>query len=368
MESAVLPVTAIGLMSGTSLDGVDAAILTTDGIAEVTIGARLTVPYSTDLREDLRRCFGHRSAPAAVEQALTDRHLDAVIGLLDRAGIRSSEVGVIGFHGQTIHHDPAAGVTIQIGDGRRLAKKTGIDVVADFRTADVAAGGQGAPLAPLYHAALAQTLAPPIAVLNLGGVGNVTWIGAGGEILAFDTGPANALLDDWAAAHTGMSMDEGGRLAGSGQANRGVVATWLNHPFFATPPPKSLDRQQFQDMVAKDLCRLSPEDGAATLLAFTAGSVAGARRWFPVPARRWLVCGGGRKNPSIMAALSASLECDVAPVETVGWDGDALEAQAFAYLAVRALRGLPLSLPRTTGVREPLTGGRFYASGIQTAG
>jgi anhydro-N-acetylmuramic acid kinase len=235
-------------------------------------------------------------------------------------------------------------------------------VVADFRAADVAAGGEGAPFAPLYHAALAAPLPKPVAVLNLGGVGNVTWIGSGADaetpdLLAFDTGPGNAPIDDWVRRHTGAAADINGGLARAGRTDEAQVTRFLQHPFFAQRPPKSLDRDDFADAAPAGL---SLEDGAATLTEMTAAAVARAGEHFPAPARQWLVTGGGRKNPALMAALARRLAAPVRPVEAVGWDGDALEAQAFGYLAVRSVKGLPLSLPSTTGAPRPLTGGRLF--------
>ena len=260
---------------------------------------------------------------------------------------------VIGFHGQTILHRPQQARTWQIGDAALLARETGLPVAWDFRTADVAAGGQGAPLVPVFHQALAARLAKPLAVLNIGGVANVTWIGQDG-IAAWDTGPGCALLDDFCLRHLGEPMDRDGRLSASGTPHEPSLARLLAHPFFARPAPKSLDRQDFAQALAL-VEALSVADGAATLAAFTARAVA-ASLW-PAPPRHVLVTGGGRLNPAIMAALRAALPCTVAPVESVGWNGDALEAQCFAYLAVRVERELPLSFPGTTGVARPLSGG-----------
>ncbi|HUZ73610.1 MAG TPA: anhydro-N-acetylmuramic acid kinase [Stellaceae bacterium] len=347
---------AIGLMSGTSLDGVDAAFIITDGRDAVETGPSLTVPYDVAFRERLRNVLGGTGPVAAVEQELTAAHAEAVRALMRRHAI--GPVDLIGFHGHTILHQPRAGRTWQIGDGARLAALTGIDVVADFRAADVAAGGEGAPLAPLYHRALAAALARPLAVLNLGGVGNVTWIGNGADdILAFDTGPGNALIDDWMRLHTGRPIDPGGALAGSGRIDAAAVARFLADPYFRRLPPKSLDRDNFARFRPAGL---SPADGAATLTAMTAAAVAAAMAHFPAPPRRWLVTGGGRHNATLMALLKARLGAEVAPVEAAGWDGDALEAQAFAYLAVRSLEHLPLSVATTTGVRAPTGGGVLH--------
>ncbi|HEX4573074.1 MAG TPA: anhydro-N-acetylmuramic acid kinase [Dongiaceae bacterium] len=349
---------ALGLMSGTSCDGVDAALLTTDGLSHVMPGPALSHPYAEDFRSRLRSVLGGKGPVEAVAEELTRIHAAAVDDLLRRAGIAPAAVGVLGFHGQTVLHEPEKGRTWQIGDGRLLARLTGIDTVSDFRSADVAAGGQGAPFVPLYHQALAAGLPErPLAVLNLGGVGNVTWIGGGPEdLIAFDTGPANALVDDWALRHTGRPVDQDGRLALSGRVDQPALAALMRHPYFARPAPKSLDRDAFD---IAPVAGLSPADGAATLVAFTAAAVARGREILPTPPRRWLVTGGGRRNPAVMAALDRALGQKVAPVESVGWDGDALEAQAFAYLAVRSLAGLPLSLPSTTGVAQPTCGGRL---------
>jgi anhydro-N-acetylmuramic acid kinase len=345
-------------MSGTSLDGVDAAWLETDGVHVTALGPSLTVPYDPKLRSDLRVILDlaptlHPDDPrliSAVER-LTDYHVQAV-----RALSRSADI--IGFHGQTILHQPNRGRTWQVGDAAALARKIGVPVVFDFRSADIAAGGQGAPLAPIYHAALADRLPKPVTVLNIGGVANVTWIGAGGELIAFDTGPGNGPLDDWSARHTGQAFDRDGLLARSGRIDQGVLHALLSHPFFRLSAPKSLDRLDFtRALEASGANALAVADGAATLAAFTVEAIVMAA--FPEPPRRWLVCGGGRYNPVIMDGLAYRLGVPVQPVETVGWDGDALEAQCFGFLAARVCRGLALSFPSTTGVSSPTTGGQI---------
>jgi len=352
-----LPNYALGLMSGTSLDGIDAAVLETDGERVLSHGAWLTVPYEAALRERVRGVLGGRGTVPPVAEALTRAHAGAVRALLHQAGLAARDIAVIGFHGHTILHRPEARRTWQIGDGALLARLTGIDVVCDFRSADVAAGGQGAPFVPLYHAALAVGLERPLAVLNIGGVANVTWIGDTGGLIAFDTGPGNALIDDWLLRHTGRAIDQDGALASTGQIAEARLAALLDNSFFGRPPPKSLDRDDFTIAAMEGL---SVADGAATLTEFTARAVARAREHLPAPPRRWLVTGGGRHNRTLMAAIARTVAAPVAPVETVGWRGDALEAEAFAFLAMRSLAGLPLSLPTTTGVPRPMPGGRLF--------
>jgi len=348
----------IGLMSGTSLDGVDAAWLETDGERIGAFGPTLTVPYDERLRSDLRRLLdlaptldaNDRRLKSAAAR-LTEYHVRAVATLGRTADI-------IGFHGQTILHQPRQQRTWQIGDAAELAWRTGVPVANDFRSADVAMGGEGAPLAPAYHAALANELSKPLVVLNIGGVANLTWIGSDGGLVAFDTGPGNGPLDDWIARHTGAAFDRNGTIARAGRVDQSVLNRLLADPYFARSAPKSLDRLDFSaSLAASGIDALSPADGAATLVAFTASAIAAAD--LPAPAERWLVTGGGRHNPAIMAALRDRLPTAVDPVEALGWDGDALEAQCFGFLAARVQRGLPLSFPGTTGVALPATGGKL---------
>lgn len=367
---------ALGLMSGTSMDGIDAALLRTDGVAEIEPVAARSTPYDALMRAAIRDAVAdpHNTARvAAVEAALTECHGAAVAELCAETGLVPSAIDVIGFHGQTILHDPERRVTLQIGDGARLAQLTGCRVVNDFRSADMKAGGEGAPLAPIFHAALAAGLADdaamPLCVLNIGGVANLTWIGGAGglddaaifdRLLAFDTGPGGALLDDWVNRHTGALYDDDGALAASGRVDKAALARLLDHPYFRHPAPKSLDRNDFDPA---PVATLSAADGAATLLAFTIESIALARDLLPAAPRRWLVTGGGRRNSALMTALAARLGVAVDPVEAVGWDGDILEAQAFAYLAVRRMRGLPASGPTTTGAALPVVGGTVCEAG-----
>ena len=365
------PLRALGLMSGTSLDGIDAAIITSDGHRLIETGGVTGASYDADFRARLRGCLGLKAdAPgvAAVARELTLRHADVVARLLKDNDLTPDDIDLIGFHGHTTLHRPEQRLSVQIGYPALLAEQTGITVVGDFRANDVAEGGQGAPLAPLFHVALTGDLAKPLAVLNVGGVANVTWIGQidqgsspeDPEILAFDTGPGNALIDDWVADAIARPMDEGGRLARGGTVDERRLAALLDNPYFARIPPKSLDRDDFAE-VMQSVAGLSPADGAATLSAFSAAAVARAREHFPEPAKRWLVCGGGRLNGTLMAMMAKALAVPVDPIEAVGLNGDALEAQAFAFLAIRSFYGLPLSLPDTTGAPRPLSGGVLYA-------
>jgi anhydro-N-acetylmuramic acid kinase len=353
------PILALGLMSGTSLDGIDAALVRTDGGSDVETGLSISVPYENGFRDRLRSVLGSDGPLEQVEQALTHLHVEAVQTLIAQAGLKPSGVDLIGFHGHTILHDPAQSRTWQIGDGAFLAEATGIDVVCDFRSNDVAQGGQGAPLVPVYHLALAADLETPLAVLNIGGVANVTYLnGDETSLVAFDTGPGGALTDDWMNRKLGRPYDAGGACAATGTVSKPVLDQLLNTPYFDKPPPKSLDRDEFD---TNSVQGLSPENGAATLTAFTCETIVRAVDHLPVRPERWLVTGGGRHNKFLMAQLRRSLGVPVDPVESVGWQGDALEAQAFAYLAVRSRRGLPLTLPGTTGVIMPQTGGVFFS-------
>jgi anhydro-N-acetylmuramic acid kinase len=357
-------VNAIGVMSGTSMDGIDIAMLKTDGENSITGKAVGTAIYPARLREQLIELVGHPEQAATgdvsdITQAVTDSHCDAVENFLSQHTIDRHTINVIGFHGQTVFHAPERGITRQLFDGTRAAKRLGIDTVCQFRLADVAAGGQGAPLAPLYHQALARAsgLDLPIIILNLGGVANVTYIDQA-MITAFDTGPASALLDDFVRERIGSSFDKDGLLAQSGQIQHKIVNDFLSSDYFNRSPPKSLDRNAFHAWM-NFVAPLSNSDGAATLAAFTIESIIAALRHLPNSPKQWLVGGGGRHNLFFMHGLQHRLGVPVEPVESIGWNGDMLEAECFAWLAVRVLKGLPLSLPTTTGVPYPLTGGEI---------
>jgi anhydro-N-acetylmuramic acid kinase len=355
------PLLTLGLMSGTSRDGIDAALLLTDGEALIEPRGFLSLPYAPETQARIgEACARALALPRpgpdplidALSAELADLHALAVHRLCAATDTPIEAVALIGFHGQTIAHRPAARWTWQTGDAARLATLTGRPVIHDFRSNDVAAGGQGAPFAPGYHRARI-TAGEAVGVLNLGGVGNLTWFHNQGWG-SFDTGPANALIDDWVRAHDKGSYDKGGALAASGSIQESVLTAMLDLTWFDTPPPKSLDRADFDIAAARGL---SAADGAATLTAFTAETVRLALGHVP-PLTRLLVTGGGRHNPTLMAMIEARTGLPTEPVEALGWNGDALEAEAFAWLAVRSERGLPLSWPESTGVPYPLTGGQ----------
>lgn len=357
------PVKAIGCMSGTSMDGIDVAMVETDGVILSEAGPGRTYAYPPAVRRDLLDLLvdpgrAETEPLEDLEQRVTDAHAGAVRRFLADFAIDPAGVALVGMHGQTVFHRPETGFTRQLGLGSRFAAAVGIDTVNRFRHADMAGGGQGAPLVPLYHQALARALDQPVMVLNLGGVANVTFLD-GETVIAFDTGPACAILDDFVLRRLGLPYDADGRLAAGGQVDQGLLGNLLAHPFFAAPAPKSLDRNAFHSW-ARAVEGLSDADGAATLAAFTVESVAAALRHVPGRPARWLAAGGGRLNRTMMDMLRRRLGVPVDPVEAVGWNGDAVEAECFGFLAVRSRRGLPLSLPSTTGVRAPCAGGEFW--------
>ena len=363
---------ALGLMTGTVLDGnIDIALIRTDGEEVAEFGGWTLAPYAGEMRPllaqalELGRAWQFEGPEPAIfkeaEEALTRAQSSAVTAFLAREGIAPAEVAVIGFHGQTVlHRAPAGGVagaTRQLGDGEMMARLTGIDTAYDFRSADMRAGGQGAPLAPTYHAALLHRSGAPAnsAVLNLGGVANVTWWG-GDRIVGFDTGPANAPLNDWMKRHGLGEMDRDGALAASGTVDEARLEQLLQHPYLVAPYPKSLDRFDFTAAMADGL---SPGDGAATLAAFTAAAVGKGLDLLPTRPEQLIVCGGGRRNPTLIEMIRKRARVEPVLAEAAGWRGDAIEAECFAYLAMRVRRGLPISFPQTTGVARPMTGGRL---------
>jgi len=363
--------TAIGLMSGTSLDGIDVALLRTDGEAAVERGPSMGRSYDAAFRRRLQgaletaKAIGERGERPGdldeIERELTLRHAEAVRTFLAENDLRPDDIDVIGFHGQTVLHRPNQGLTVQLGDGDLLARETGIDVVYDMRANDMAHGGQGAPLIPAYHAALAAGLSraggEAVVFVNIGGISNITFVGSGSEIVAYDSGPGNTLIDQWVEAHAGIPYDQGGMIASEGRVDAGLAERYLGHAFFTDKVRRSLDRNDFRPPEGVEA---SLEDGARTLAHVTAAAILRSARHLPERPKLYVVCGGGRLNPVIMddlAALAGPEGAEVVAAEVVDLDGDSMEAEAWAYLAVRSLRGLPLTFPGTTGVTAPVTGG-----------
>ncbi len=362
---------ALGLMSGTSMDGVDCALINSDGTSAKTVGHPVHIAYSPALRHEISQAMEkalslkhpseQNGATDELTRTLTLIHGQAVAEILRKNNLKAGDIDIIGFHGQTLAHRPDRGWSWQIGDGQMLANITRIQVVNDFRKQDVEIGGQGAPLVPIYHQALMKNQPEadyPVAIINIGGVGNITWIDAGGEngILAFDTGPGNAFLDDWVRRHTGEPMDRDGALAAKGQIDHDLVGRWMSDAYFLKIPPKSLDRQAFD---IRGVEKLSLTDGAATLLEFTVKSITRALEHCPSPPDHIYICGGGRHNKALMSKLGR-LNIPVDSVEALGRDGDFLEAEAFAFLACRHKLGLPITFPGTTGINTPATGGKLF--------
>lgn len=339
---------ALGLMSGTSMDGIDVACVETDGRGKVRAGAFASYPYRPAFRAALKKALGRKKVPQ-LEKELTRLHAKAIQAFCKKHIIKPGTIDCLGFHGHTLFHAPHKKITVQIGDGTLLAKLTGIPAVYDFRTDDVKAGGQGAPLVPVYHQALAAKWKKPVVFLNIGGVANITYVGEK-ELIACDTGPGNALIDDWVLARTGKPFDRNGALAARGEADIGWLKKFLAHPYFKKKAPKSLDREAFAAFVPH---HLGTADGAATLTLMTVLSIAHALKSLPKAPREIIVCGGGRRNAYMMKLLGAFCGAKVVPIEARKLNGDATEAEAFAYMAVRAAMGLPISFKTTTGRKKP---------------
>ncbi len=354
----------IGMMSGTSLDGIDVAAIKTDGISIFEVGPAKFYPYQEEFIEKLRGILGSQKITPSIqeiERQLTHLHADAFYDFLKTFDIPPSSIGIIGFHGHTILHEPPhkfpQGRTWQIGDGGLLNQLTHTPVVGHMRENDVKHGGQGAPLVPVYHQALVKDEPKPVAILNIGGVANITWISQD-EIMACDTGPGNALINDWVWKNLHQPFDTDGHLASVGAIDQEVLSKFLQHPYFKITPPKSLDRNEFS---LEGVQHLSVEDGAATLTEMTAAAVHQSLKFLPEHPKRWYICGGGRHNTTLLNRLAFYLQpATIHLIEELGNNGDFIEAQAFAFLAVRSQKGLPLTFPYTTGVKHPLTGGILF--------
>lgn len=357
---------AMGFMSGTSMDGIDAAIIETDGETIKRFGPTCARSFNRQQHALLMQAIGaarniksrteRPGVLAKAEHFITHAHSEVANELMAREGLTTGDIDIIGFHGQTVFHKPEAALTVQIGDGAKLAALTGIDVVSDFRAADMVAGGQGAPLAPVFHRAMQQHSGfNEVGVcVNIGGISNITWLSRSGDMIAFDTGPGNVLLDAWCQRHLDQPFDRDGELSSSGTVDEGVLEILLQNPYFKKPPPKSRDKTDF-DLTGVEA--LSVADGAATLAAFSAETIAMSQHHMPEPPQKWIICGGGRLNAAIMRELQQRIEAPVVSAEEAGFSGGDIEAQAFGYLAVRVVNGLPITFPGTTGVPTPTLGG-----------
>lgn len=370
-------ITAIGMMSGTSMDGIDLALIKSDGEGVVQRGPTLEIPYSALTKSNIEQALLDANALtsrnerigilAQVEKELIDLHVDSIEQFLTHHSLDRNDIDLIGFHGQTVLHRPDEKLTVQLGNGEDLAKQTGVSVVYDMRANDMVHGGQGAPLAPIYHKALACSLPDelkakaPIAFVNIGGISNITYIGRDNKLVAFDTGPGNALIDQWVQANSNQSIDTDGELANRGRVITMITKQYLAESFFQKTLPKSLDRLDFQplqNLVEKDF--ISLEDGARTLCYVTAAAIVKSIDLLPEPPKLWIICGGGRKHPSIMEDLKTLVSYqrgEVISAEEAGYNGDSMEAEAWAYLAIRSVKNLPLTFPMTTGCEEPVSGG-----------
>lgn len=374
--------TAIGMMSGTSMDGIDLAQIKSDGEGLVERGPNMEIAYSAHTKANIEQALIDAKALtsreqrvgilAALEKELTELHVEAVEQFLAKFKLNRADIDLIGFHGQTVLHRPDDGVTVQLGNGEALAKQTGINVVYDMRANDMKHGGQGAPLVPIYHKALASSLPnelkakAPIAFVNIGGISNITYVGridedAEDKLVAFDTGPGNALIDQWVQANSNQTIDKDGGLASRGRVIPMITKQYLAESYFQQTLPKSLDRLDFQplqNIVEKDF--ISLEDGARTLAYVTAASIVKSVDLLPEPPKLWIICGGGRKHPSIMEDLNTLTSYqggEVISAEQTGLDGDSMEAEAWAYLAIRSVKKLPLTYPMTTGCEKAVSGG-----------
>lgn len=353
---------ALGLMSSTEINGAAAALIETDGIDMPVKGRSFIVPYEEAFEDKIREIRNHRDRFSADElqkvgEELTNFHAGVVRELLNEG----EKFEVIGFSGHILFHNPQEAESLALGSGQLLADLTGIKVVSGFRRSDLLAGGQGSPLLPVFHEVIAANLPKPVAVINIDGISRLTWLGSNGEMLAFDTGPGLAPVNDWVLRHGGQNSDYNGRLAALGQINGHVLAAMMRHKYFAKYPPKAFDRNGFRDKL-EHLEALKLADGAATATALTAESIAYSMAlYLPEMPKILVVCGSGADNPTLMRFLRQRFEyVEVISSAELGWRPDTSQAQAIAFLAARRLHHLPISFPTTTGVPEPLVGGEIY--------
>ncbi len=359
--------TVVGTMSGTSFDGIDVALITTDGNKVTSLSNNFSVYYQERLRQNIRRVLsGDYDSKMLLdtEDEITLYHAQAINRLLKESGLDKEQVDLIGFHGQTIFHDSRTYKTWQLGNPSLLAELSGINVIADFRRRDMANGGEGAPLAPLFHAAIFSEATPPLAIINIGGVANITYLGRKNNIIAFDTGPGCALIDDWIYSRMQLKYDADGEVGSIGTVHYEILDSLMEDSYFSRKPSKSLDRNHFTS-VFNNISNLNAADGVATLTHFTAKAIAAAKQFLPQNPVKWIISGGGRRNKYLMKILANDYGLDVQNIDEFFFkntklNGDFIEAQAFAFLAARSYLHLPLSLPSTTGTVKPVSGGGFY--------
>ncbi len=352
----------LGMTSGSSLDGINAAIITTDGVDIFEFGKTFDIPYDDNLREALRHMQKNYVAmnddeKVRIEKSLTDFHIGAAREIMaDYEGIE-----LIGFGGHVICHKPAEHILYQIGDNQRIADELGVKVVGKFRNADILAGGQGAPLSAIYHAALAQKMEKPLVFVDIGGLSSITFIGQNGELIAFDAGPGNAAINEWVNRHGAMHMDYNGKLAIMGQINENVLNSMMKHKFLALYPPKAADNHTFKDKL-EHLEGLTLEDGAATATAFVVEAILKAiDNFVPITPKKLIVCGGGAKNPTMLRFLRQRAKgFEIESAQECGFDPMGIEAQAFAFLAMRRIQQMPISFPFTTGAMSEVIGGEIF--------
>ena len=352
----------LGLSSGSELEGLNAAVITTDGVDVFDFGPTFELPFDEDMRDDLRKLHQNFTILSDVEKdRVADKFTSVCMAFAKEILSQDDSINLIGFGGHIICHKPSEHILYQIGDNARMAKECSIDVVGNFRNADILAGGQGAPLSAIYHAAISQNIAKPLAWIDIGGISALTIIGPNGEMQAYDAGAGNAVINDWVNKHANMHMDFNGKLAISGHIHDDILSSLLRHKFLRLAPPKAADKSTFCDK-CEHLEGLSLEDGAATATAFVAQSILNSINDFAIiRPEKLIICGGGAKNPTLMRFIKQrSSDIEVLSADECGFSASYIEAQAFGFLAARRLNQMPTSYPFTTGAAFEVIGGEFF--------
>ena len=365
MEANLHPLWAIGLESDTAISGVDVALIQTDGVDIFERKAEFSRPYSPTMRDAIAAVLGEKGQQdltylRQVEEQVTQHHISAVKELLDMQDMSPRQIDVIGFSGHTVLNRPAQKLSIQIGDAQMMLDAFGIPVVNRFYQTDLASGGQGSPIFPVYYEALARPLEKPLVIFSIGGISSLTYVGANGELIAFDVGPGNVLIDKWMQQRLGAEMDFDGLWAAKGQVDERLLSKLMQHPAIIQNPPKALEREDFLPLLT-DVEGSSLADGAATLTALTCEALVQAcEKYLPEKPIQYIVTGGGAYNPTMVKYLRQHLTAPVKTANEIGWNTMCLDAESFAFLAVRSLFGLPFTYPTTTGVEFPLSGGKIW--------